>query len=1100
MKASEYARTPLTLISGPAGSGKTHLALELIRASATRSADHGDAVDFSAQTLLVLPTYAQVMHTKRLALSRWGARGILDAPFVTFTAAAERYLPSFRIHTLPTFEERDRFMAKALADVADPLFASLDDLPGLRERLLQWLKELKQSGLPLEQIAAEFVKASSALHESRAQSIASCMNVFRAYETRLHGAGLRDHEDMLRELSVSLAAQTQASVPSLLVVDGFDDLSPVECTIFEGLSDLVVNGGGRVVMTLPWDPRRPHLFRSSAATRARLLGFGFHESSLDGSRRSPHEPLRRIADRLFGDEHETGVDAAIADAPIAQAARHVFGIVGAGEADEAERIARVLRSAYAKQESHGIRGWRDVGIVLRQLDGRARAIGRALRRRGVPFRLVGRGEPLAASPWIRACRGPLSVLGGHTRAPTFDAHALNAWLHWCLSWHVDDAEVGEDTDPASRADLMWALRGYEFKQREGGAPPTFEDYRKRAPACLHARIDHLKEFAAACQSNEGSASVFEAFGIALLSLVPVPMGGAVSATGAIEDVQTDVAGAWAQAASRRLSTILESLARTAVRMGEEALLTRETVFAQVDEAIASSEVSRTDQRLDAVSILSVDDARFWELPFVVVAGLESGSFPRSPNEDLFLSDEERLALAATSSGLHLPTTAAKQDRERRLFYGAVTRAKNTLVVSRAGFDDKGAPRAASLFLDQLTALVKLIVITSPELDEHSTAPLHLCHTKDDIRQYATSMLAGSTRGVASTGTHESALIARSVALLKRSSPETLNAMLGAQGLRDPSRPVATPLFASEPGSEALRSFVNATHALSASALGKAVSCLHQFWYARVLRLPEDELSFEAPAFDARGIGSALHKAAEFAVRDSSATPTSIADNVLAYLKSRDHVVSDVDAHLLKGELVRVVLLLRDRIASAKHTPDVKGLERKFGYDEPATMGAVSLRGQIDRIDRHGNDVIVVDYKSGATTCDVAFKRTLATQDLQLPLYALALESLDAVNVVGMEWVALRERKRRIIAADTIASEADVRREGTKPEVRDRNAFREVLSSAKTRANNLITAIQAGKHTKNPIRKDTCATCAYVPICRFAEPDRVRESPTDEGAS
>ncbi len=48
-----------------------------------------------------------------------------------------------------------------------------------------------------------------------------------------------------------------------------------------------------------------------------------------------------------------------------------------------------------------------------------------------------------------------------------------------------------------------------------------------------------------------------------------------------------------------------------------------------------------DRRLDAVSLLDAEEARFWEVPVVFVAGLAQGVFPLRPVEDVLLRDDER---------------------------------------------------------------------------------------------------------------------------------------------------------------------------------------------------------------------------------------------------------------------------------------------------------------------------------------------------------------------------------------------------------------------------------------------------------------------------
>ncbi|MCK6460506.1 MAG: hypothetical protein L6Q95_11495, partial [Planctomycetes bacterium] len=105
-----------------------------------------------------------------------------------------------------------------------------------------------------------------------------------------------------------------------------------------------------------------------------------------------------------------------------------------------------------------------------------------------------------------------------------------------------------------------------------------------------------------------------------------------------------------------------------------------------------------DRRHDCVYAVDASDARQWEKPVVLVAGLTSDSFPRQVRQDLFLRDEEREAFA-DARGFHLPLRARREDEERYLFYVAVTRARERLVLSYPAYDEQGVPRAPSPYLE-----------------------------------------------------------------------------------------------------------------------------------------------------------------------------------------------------------------------------------------------------------------------------------------------------------------------------------------------------------------------------------------------------------------
>ena len=79
---------------------------------------------------------------------------------------------------------------------------------------------------------------------------------------------------------------------------------------------------------------------------------------------------------------------------------------------------------------------------------------------------------------------------------------------------------------------------------------------------------------------------------------------------------------------------------------------------------------------------------------VFVCGLQDGEFPRRPAPEPFLSDEDRRALAA-ASGLRLPLHEDALDRERSLFYAAVSRPEDVLFLSWRSSDEEGDPLAPS---------------------------------------------------------------------------------------------------------------------------------------------------------------------------------------------------------------------------------------------------------------------------------------------------------------------------------------------------------------------------------------------------------------------
>ena len=106
-----------------------------------------------------------------------------------------------------------------------------------------------------------------------------------------------------------------------------------------------------------------------------------------------------------------------------------------------------------------------------------------------------------------------------------------------------------------------------------------------------------------------------------------------------------------------------------------------------------------DRRRNVVHVLSVYEARQWELPVVFVCGLIEGQFPRHPVQDPFLPDAARREINRRT-GARLATAAEREQEERFLFELATSRATASLVLSYPQADTRGTAFLPSSFLDQ----------------------------------------------------------------------------------------------------------------------------------------------------------------------------------------------------------------------------------------------------------------------------------------------------------------------------------------------------------------------------------------------------------------
>ncbi|MGE0192120.1 MAG: PD-(D/E)XK nuclease family protein [Planctomycetota bacterium] len=1034
---------PRLLLTGASGTGKTWRALEAVRHVATREGPHGGAAAAPGAALFVLPTYAAVQHMRRIALSRWEARGLLDEVFTTFTGAGERFLARFRVGTLPSAATRDRLVVAALDDAAPRAFAAVAGSAAFRARLLRLVKELKQGGLPPELVADRLEAATEAVSAPARERLEAFLAVFRAYHRRLAEAGLHDHEDALVRLARRLEDEPPAAPPRRLVVDGFEDLTPIEQRILDRLVAIVVGAGGEVLVTCPFDARRAELFSATGPWREHLLGQGFVERRAAAPRGARPEPLARLAADLFVPAPHD---------PATPGGAHVAWLLGGDDEDEAESVARHLRRTVLAGEittaDRPIR-WHDVAIVVRDT---ARDAGRfidALERVGVPVRAGGAAATLGRTPLVRALRGALDVVGGHTEAGAFEPYAVHAWLAWCVVAAGDEAA-------RSAHDAL------EVQHRREGAPRTWDTWRSELPDALAPWAERLEAVRAGLGAATGP-DAFDQLRSALDDLAPLPTSAGLDASGRPLDARQDARVAAATAAAWRLREVVGGLADAARRTGvgpaspAEAV---EDVLAQVD----ALPFAPRDRRLDAVTVLDMETARFWEPALVVVAGLEAGRVPKRPRQDILLADDDRDALAERDAVLKLPRARDREVRERRLLYTTFTAARTTLWLSRPTVDARGEGLPPAFPLRALQRCV------TPSI-RHETGAPGVTAPRPDLVACTHDLV----RLAVSPGT--SAALA---AALVRAVPE-------ARAARERGRLRRATRFALPDGLAA--SLAHRFEALSPSEVETAHVCRVRHLFQRTLAVPEDDLGFEPRGLEPADEGQVLHAAFRLALLHGDRDAEAIAKEALE--------ASDIDADdapLLLAETVRAIELLRLRETSlpAGLQPSPAWLERSFAPPRDEVRigqgdGAFLLKGRIDRVDV-GQGVptgpaVVVDYKRSAGAVEASSKADREGRGLQLRLYAEAVEALAPLRVVGIEWAAALVRLRRAFFDQEANAPLEGRREGAPSWFLSHADFTAHRQAAVDAAVGAVADLRAARLDRAPLDAEDCASCPWRRPCR-----------------
>ncbi len=191
---------------------------------------------------------------------------------------------------------------------------------------------------------------------------------------------------------------------------------------------------------------------------------------------------------------------------------------------------------------------------------------------------------------------------------------------------------------------------------------------------------------------------------------------------------------------------------------------------------------------------------------------------------------------------------------------------------------------------------------------------------------------------------------------------------------------------------------------SASMLDTYLSCPLRFYYRYILKLEEkDELGEKLEQAD---IGSLVHEILkEFFVTKKNGSLEISNTDYEAIITVSDRIFEEKYGQHLDGRmyLIRSQLQTRLRDILDNHRRKYQGVvimgcERKYSSRiEIPNVGMVKIRGWLDRIDKKGNETIILDYKTGLNPVRPSHKNfSLEERDkwhktlrsVQLPFYIL----------------------------------------------------------------------------------------------------------------
>lgn len=384
---------------------------------------------------------------------------------------------------------------------------------------------------------------------------------------------------------------------------------------------------------------------------------------------------------------------------------------------------------------------------------------------------------------------------------------------------------------------------------------------------------------------------------------------------------------------------------------------------------------------EAVRVLTAHASKGLEWDLVVVAGVQEGRWPDLRVRGSVLGSEQLVELAEGHEPDLLAPVPALRAEEWRLFYVAVTRARDRLLVTAVDSPDGDVP---SRLPDAVDARV-----LEDGSRPHSAVP----------RLLALPALVAELRAVAADPDADVVRREQAAAELRRLSG------VGVPGADPGSWWGAAPLSDDRPVRDA------------DEAVPVSPSKVDRFGTCGVQWLLETAGGSGGPSASAT-VGTLVHGAAALAVEPA----VTLAD--LQAELDRSWAGLDLGGPWYSGhqrEAAREMLAkLHEWLAG--NPRELVGVEREF----TAAVGRARLRGRVDRLERDAaGRLVVIDLKTGGTPTQAEIAR-----HAQLGAYQAAVEAggFGAEDVVsgGAELVALKGTKRAAVKAQAALADGEDR--------------------------------------------------------------------------
>ncbi|MCW3049429.1 MAG: ATP-dependent nuclease subunit B-like protein [Solirubrobacterales bacterium] len=945
--------------------------------------------------ILVVPTFADVEHYRRELAATGAVFGVEVVRFSRLigTIAARTGLRGRPLGAVA----RERVARAAIAGGRLDVLGASAATPGFTAAFLRLADELTAQRVDPGRLfrALRDWGAGDARRAAYAEELAG---LYAAYRRALERAGRRDAtlHGLAALDALRLAPARWGATPVFFY--GFDDFTPLQRDAVETLAR---HAGADVTVSLSYEPGR-EAFAGRGETFQELLALAGEHVALEARAEHYAEASRPALHHL----ERSLFEPLRARVPAGDA---VTLLEGGGQRAEIELVAARVAALIAEDGYAPA----DIAVVLRRVDGDdpvTALVERVFGAYGIPL-AVDRRVPARRSA---VGRGLVALL----RCALLDGTAdeLLTWLRTpgllerpALADRLEAEARRDGARTAAEARVLWET-----------AHPTFP-----LEAVDRVRTAHAR----------GPVALYERLASEAGRLFAAPWRGRAPVLTGPEALEARMAGAL-----RRTLDELGSLARA-----DPALAPTPTELARLldDTEVPAGDVAGAG----AVTVTSPLALRARRVRALFCCGLQEGAFPAPGRPEPFLGDAERRAINA-ASGLRLRLNEDPLGAERYLFYAALSRPTDLLVLSWHTAAEDGDPVVPSLFVADVRELFG-----------------------EDLWTRRRQRALGAVGWAAGSAPTER----------ERRRGEVDG---GAAVAGEAIAPLRHP---------AVLAALRERRTWSASGLETWASCPVKWFVERWLR-PEQLEPDPEPMIRGALAHAVLEEALRAVVDGGGRLEPARLPEARALLhetlrrRAPEFTIS-ANPQRLRSQLRRLEADLLRYVEHAAHSGTAftpAHFELTFGGpddERPAVElagGELALQGRIDRVDvdASGAQAVVYDYKGRAAPAQA---RWVADGKLQVGLYMLALRDLLGIDAVGGLYQPLGAADPR--PRGLLYDDADPGLDAVRTDRLDADAFARVLDGVERAAARAVAEVRAGALEPRP---DSCAWqggCSFPSICR-----------------